>query len=186
MRESSSKLDSNKEIRLPIPNKVIGTNRLILIYEWYCAYKVTDLIEKGRLIAIAGIIASIDTIIREYNTGAIRCKTTNQLVMDANLACDGLVLGTLMKGISGLSLWPLPTAPYEGISVERLAKQVRNLKILALCENNRFYGNTFSNAPVPGHGVMKRLRDKADKFESGAKGLDIEAQPVTRASWNSV
>ncbi|KAF8865160.1 hypothetical protein BDZ45DRAFT_581276 [Acephala macrosclerotiorum] len=156
-RESSSDLGKNSDVALPIPTTVLGS------------------IDASRQQAISAIIKSLQSIISDYNTGAIKCRTnwTASTVEDGKLACDGMILGTLMKGLSGKGLWPLPKAPYEGISILKFSKQVRDLKILSLCDDGRFYGKSFSNPDLPAHGLTKRLTKEADKIEDGARGLHI-------------
>lgn len=53
------------------------------------------------------------------------------------LACDAIVLGTLLKGCIGARLWQIPVYPYKDHSVHDILNEIRGLKVLSLCEMNR-------------------------------------------------
>ncbi|KUJ15812.1 uncharacterized protein LY89DRAFT_96922 [Mollisia scopiformis] len=136
---------------------------------------ITDRIEATRQNGISILISDINNMITAYNTGSFSCTTvfSNNEVMDGNLACDGMVLGSLMKSLASYGLWPLPTAPYVGISMESLANQIRSLKILALCDQDRFQACTWRTDHRPGHGWKTWLSDKADSALFTADGQDL-------------
>lgn len=110
----------------------------------------TDKIETSRQSGISRIIALINTNISAYMSDTVQCDTLwHESDSDMDVGCDAMLLGSLMKGLSSNQMWPLPTAPYDGLSILGTAKKVQGLRLLSICETP-FY--SMDPPPAPGHG----------------------------------
>src|SRR6185437_4794642 len=99
------------------------------------------------------------------------CRSNLSNTPDGNFACSALLLGSLIKSLSTHGLWPLPRAPYDGLSILKVTQQARELKIYAICDQDRFF--TFNPPLSPGHGWVQWLQDKANTVVQTATGLDL-------------
>lgn len=104
--------------------------------------------------------------------------------MDLRFACDSLVLGTVMKSLSTHGLWPLPEAPYKDLSISKLAQDVRDFKIFAVCDQGRFF--RFTHSVPPGHGWIKFLQDVAGNALLAANGQDLWVTSLAENSFEAV
>ena len=49
-------------------------------------------------------------------------------------ACDATVLGSFIRGLTGLGLYPIPEAPYKGVSVSGMTFAVEKLGMTSFCD----------------------------------------------------
>ena len=126
-------------------------------------------IEKDRNEAMFELYALIDQTIRRYQRAEILCGRTDQ----NNVACDAMLLGTLLKSATVDGLYPAPPSPYKEISFSKLVELARNLKVEALCDRlSRIQIN--GKYPEPMHGFKARVEEKIKELEERLSGLDIK------------
>ncbi|KAL2071691.1 hypothetical protein VTL71DRAFT_12926 [Oculimacula yallundae] len=95
-------------------------------------------------------------------------------------ACDGMMFGTLLKSAASAGLYPAPTAPYAGLTVENLARDIRKLEIVSMCDvlprSNR-HSYTF---PESTHGQKQYLENQVLNCWSEVEGLDLDLYATPR------
>jgi hypothetical protein len=89
-----------------------------------------------------------------------------------NAACDGLILGSLLKSAAMNCLWPPPPHPYTGLTFSVIVSRARSLDIMALCDDSI---HTFTvGQPAPSHGVKQSICSQMDNLEANMNGLDLK------------
>ena len=90
-----------------------------------------------------------------------------------NTACDGLILGSLLKSAAMNGLWPPPPHPYTGLTFSGMLTRARMLDVTALCDEPI---STFSagNIIAPSHGVKQSICAQMDTLENNMNGLDLK------------
>lgn len=84
-------------------------------------------------------------------------------------------MGTMIKSLSGCYLWPLPQAPYEGLSVQQVAFCFWNMTILSLEDIRKTPQSSLNVPPAPSaHGWRKYFTDHANRIEAEVKILDLD------------
>ncbi|KAK2624999.1 hypothetical protein QTJ16_005368 [Diplocarpon rosae] len=141
---------------------------------------VIDEIEIQRRKGIEKLLSCIKRIIETYDGTKVVCKNNfNDAAEAKRYACDGLILGTLLKSASSAGLWPLPEAPFLGRSIRNTAEQIRSLSIMALCDS------TFTKypriVPLPAHGWLGWIQERCDAIEKGLQGLNFELHSIQHA-----
>ncbi len=112
-----------------------------------------DRIEEARQFSIREVIEFLKKMIANFTTGTVKYSTKfAENSLNERLACDNLILGSLIHSLASRGLWLLPEAPYRGISLRQIAKHVRELEILYVCEQMLFY--TFVADFAPAYGWM--------------------------------
>lgn len=119
--------------------------------------------------------------------GARVCTSTFSSIDIDNkrYSCEGMILGTLLKGLSDHRMWPPPASPYGSFSFKSIAMIVRSLKITSLCDTIQnvppfktpagfTFGSSVSNIQQQAHGQMKWMHDQVDQIESRITGLGFE------------
>jgi hypothetical protein len=87
-------------------------------------------------------------------------------------ACDAMILGYLIKGLSAAGLWPVPEPPYEDITFSQLVVHIEGLEIVSLCDKM----DPDSSHQLPkGHRLLDSFLDQVDSVEAKLTGLDIKA-----------
>ena len=92
-----------------------------------------------------------------------------------NTACDGLILGSLLKSASANGLWPPPSYPYTGHTFSGIITRARLLEITALCEEPFSQYSSGNGNIVPSHGVKQSICAQMDALEANINGLDLKA-----------
>jgi hypothetical protein len=88
-----------------------------------------------------------------------------------NAACDGLILGSLLKSAAMNGLWPPPSHPYTGLTFSVIISRARSLEITALCDEPI---HTFTvGQPPPSHGIKQSICLQMDALEANMNGLDL-------------
>jgi hypothetical protein len=141
-----------------------------------CVNLEVDSIESERKRAISDIYAIVSHFIDKYQCGVVNCKSfasyTSQEQGRMNFACDGSILGTLLKSATDSGLWPPPPPPYTGVDLITVIGKAQSLEIMALCDYISFgYGE---NRPGSNHGVKASIQVMVKSTEMGVVGLDIK------------
>jgi hypothetical protein len=92
-----------------------------------------------------------------------------------NAACDGLILGSLLKSASVNGLWPPPSHPYIGHTFSGIITKARSLEITALCEEPLSQFSSGYVNIVSSHGVKQSICAQMDALEANINGLDLKA-----------
>ncbi|KAE9378227.1 hypothetical protein N431DRAFT_435400 [Stipitochalara longipes BDJ] len=153
----STDLFGAHESHLPIPQPVFAA--------------ISDARRKG----IQDAIAVVEYTIMKYQGPAQHCRTFfSGNRVKKNTACDGLILGSLLKSASMNGLWPPPPHPYIGHTFSGIVTRARSLEITAFCEEPL---STFSTGPgniVPSHGVKQSICAQMDTLEGNMNGLELK------------
>lgn len=163
VQQSKSKM--KEEIILPIPDAILES------------------IDTHRQNAISDLIALINGVLATLSEKTVcgACKfdqysMSSNVLYHTNIACDGLVMGTMIKSLSNCRLWPLPQLPYEGFSVQNVAHSLRNLTILSFGDLRSKSLTHYQSPPEPtAHGWKQYFVNFANKIEGNVKGLDLDS-----------
>lgn len=110
----------------------------------YLISQPTDTILKARRDSITALLDACSKLVEYYQSNQLVCQAEEtrgygrQIVPeDARRECDTLVLGSLVRGLKGLRIWPtiFPSGKYLG-SVRGLIKGLRSLHCFALGEKS--------------------------------------------------
>lgn len=83
------------------------------------------------------------------------------------LACDSMVLGSLIKASAKIGIWPMPSEPDPKVSFNSLKKRIRQMKIL--------YGQSCGEIN-DGHGVADIINTSINAIEESLSGgLDLNS-----------
>lgn len=111
----------------------------------------------------------------KYQGPALHCRTFfSGNRVKKNTACDGLILGSLLKSAAMNGLWPPPSHPYIGHTFSGIITRARSLEITALCEEPLSTFSTGNGNIVPSHGVKQSICAQMDTLEAGMNGLDLK------------
>ncbi|KAL5346669.1 hypothetical protein ACLOAV_008376 [Pseudogymnoascus australis] len=140
--ESDDRLEDNIDNNLFIPASII--NR----------------IQEHRIEAIGRTIKIVHDYITKYLTSDIICSRHQRI------DCDAIVLGSLLKSSIGIGIWPQPEVPYCGMTFKNLASQIREMRVLDQCNQDRYSsGNN--------HGVMEAIKASVNSLEDQFRGLEL-------------
>lgn len=98
---------------------------------------------------------------------------------DRQLACDAMVLGTLLKGCVKAGIWPAPEYPYRGFAIRQALTEIKAFKIHSLCEvNKEGVYDMYRNRPHLGgkasHDLAKQFLESVTKDVQGrVQGLKL-------------
>ncbi|KFY67656.1 hypothetical protein V496_01480 [Pseudogymnoascus sp. VKM F-4515 (FW-2607)] len=145
--ESDDRLEDNIDNNLPIPASII------------------DRIQEHRIEAIGRAITIVHDHIATYLTSDILCSS------DKQFDCDAIILGSLLKGSIGIGIWPRPEVPYCGMTFKNLASQVRKMRVLDQCSQDRYCRGYSSDS----HGVMEAIEASMISLEGQFLGLGLDS-----------
>jgi hypothetical protein len=95
-------------------------------------------------------------------------------------ACDAMVLGCLMTSSRKIGIWPKPVAPFNGRKFKELAKAIRSIRILDVC-NKTSSRRWNSHGPSPNcHGLEDCIEASLNSIEAGLGGLKLDEYPRLR------
>lgn len=160
-------LEDDFDESLPIPTPVIGMNQYSSS-SWTIFDFDLDVMLAHRAAAIEGAMHVVHTLIARYSSPEVFCPA----VWDENnnLACDSLLLGSLIKGSAAIGIWPNIPSPYYGIVFQDLATQVRELRVFDVCNQARRSYQSCSDA----HGVKDSIHASMSALEGAMGGLNLE------------
>lgn len=88
-------------------------------------------------------------------------------------ACDSMVLGSLINSSRKIGIWPIPEAPFNGRNFKDLARAIRTIRILDVCNksSNRRWN---SHGPSSNcHGLEDAIEVSIKCIEAGLDGLEL-------------
>jgi hypothetical protein len=92
----------------------------------------------------------------------------------SRLACDSMVLGSLLKSLIKWGLWPAPTPPYGPQTVNNLCLSIQCLDLVSLCDQLQPPKET-SDLPLEGcHRLSTKLSAKVELHRGYMSGLDLQ------------
>ncbi|PWW77322.1 hypothetical protein C7212DRAFT_185241 [Tuber magnatum] len=93
--------------------------------------KIVELIHATRVSAIQSLLSVAEHFRSLYLGPGIKCKVhAKNLFVARNpkvFTCDAAILGSLLRHEAALGIFPVPSPPYGGFSVERLAAMMKGL-----------------------------------------------------------
>ncbi|CZR60552.1 uncharacterized protein PAC_10448 [Phialocephala subalpina] len=84
-------------------------------------------------------------------------------------SCEGMILGTLLKGLSDKMLWPPPAHPYPYHSFKGIAMSIRSIKITSLCDTMQETANYKSPAGFTFASSIRSSRALQDSVSKTSK-----------------
>ena len=121
------------------------------------------------------MFAVLQEYIDKYQAGPVNCKSTSFRYIEEptkmNYACDGSILGTLLKSAADNGLWPPTSPPYEGLALRTVMRKAQALNITALCDYLDL-GNENECTAELNHGVKVAINGTIKKIKAGL-GLNI-------------
>jgi hypothetical protein len=88
-------------------------------------------------------------------------------------ACDAMVLGSLMKSSRKIGVWPKPEAPFAGRKFKDLARAIRSIRILDVCNKTRSRRLTSLSLSSNCHGLEDSIEASMKSLEAGLDGLEL-------------
>jgi len=87
-------------------------------------------------------------------------------------ACDAMILGSLLKSARKIDIWPKPEAPFNGRKFKDLAKAIKAIRIVDVCNRtSRRFANLGSAGN--GHGLEDEIAASIKRIEAGIDGLEL-------------
>ncbi len=103
--------------------------------------------------------------------GASLCDAA--LDEELRYACDAMVIGSLLKSSRKIGIWPRPKTPFPGKKWKTLAKSIRGIKVLDVC-NKTSSRKWNSHGPAGNaHGLEDEIEEKLKEIETGLEGLKL-------------
>ncbi|PWW77325.1 hypothetical protein C7212DRAFT_343523 [Tuber magnatum] len=92
--------------------------------------KIVELMHATRVSTIQSLLSVAEHFRNLYLGSDIKCKLHKKCFCDtgSSLTCDAAVLGSLFQLEAALGIFPVPSPPYGGFSVEGLAAMMKGLK----------------------------------------------------------
>ena len=113
----------------------------------------------------------IEQTVKRYQKSAVLCLRTDD--KELALSCDAILLGSLLKSSVTRKIYPVPAAPYERMSFNKLSKRMKILRVEALCDKINQWDTDEDRGP--GHGLQRAIQQKIASIEERLCGLDIDA-----------
>jgi hypothetical protein len=125
-----------------------------------------------RSAAIEGAILIVHDLISRYSGPNILCP----VIWDESnkLACDSLLLGSLIKGSASIGIYPRLYAPYHGMVFKDLAIQIRELMIFDALHDVCNHGLGRYQSCSDAHGVKSSIEASMTALEGAMVGLNLE------------
>jgi len=135
---------------------------------WPVPAPIIDVILAHRAAAIEGAMHIVHSLIARYSSPEVFCPAVWDV--NNNLACDSLLLGSLIKGSATIGIWPKINPPYLGVVFQDLAIQIRELKVFDVCNQERRRYQSCYDA----HGVKDSIEASLSALEGAMHGLKLE------------
>ncbi|PMD25408.1 hypothetical protein NA56DRAFT_565466 [Hyaloscypha hepaticicola] len=145
---------------------------------------ILESIEHQREKALQAAYSFIDDTISAYQGTKLLCPSpvgffqANQIRCPSHeasrVACDSMVLGSLLKSLVKGGVWPAPTSPYKHETLDDLCDSIRCLNLVSLCD--QLQPPKKSSYPPVGecHGLSAKLRENVEKQRERISGLDLQ------------
>lgn len=88
-------------------------------------------------------------------------------------ACDAMVLGSLLKSSRKIGIWPKPEAPFPGRKFKDLAKAIRSIRILDVCNKTSTRRWNSHGPSNNAHGLEDSIEASMKDIEAGLDGLEL-------------
>jgi hypothetical protein len=88
------------------------------------------------------------------------------------IACDAILLGSLLQRSAAFGIWPPPKDPYPGITFKTLADQIRGMQVLDDCNQSRGVVY-YSGMPPGGHGTKDSIEASIRSRKDRVYGLSL-------------
>ena len=88
-------------------------------------------------------------------------------------ACDSMVLGSLMNSSRKIGVWPKPEAPFNGTKFKDLARAIRTIRILDVCNKSSSRRWNSHGPPSNCHGLEDTIEASMTSIEAGLDGLEL-------------
>ncbi|KAG9240103.1 hypothetical protein BJ878DRAFT_320137 [Calycina marina] len=132
---------------------------------------IIDAIKKARESAIRAAVSSLHSLINRYLVGKTLCD--GSLNDELRYACDAMVLGSLMKSSRKFGIYPMPDAPFSGWKFKTLAKKIRSIRILDVCNKSSSRRWTTYEPGNNSHGLEDEIEQGIKNLEKTLDGLRI-------------
>jgi hypothetical protein len=113
-----------------------------------------DTIERNRQDSVKKALDIVKSFVEQYQGPMPLCDTT-ALNYKGRLACDGMMLGTLLKSAAAKGLYPPPESPYPGLTLEGVVSSVRSLEISSYCHQH--FGSRHQYGKLVSHNVFEQI-----------------------------
>ena len=144
-----------------------------------------------RELALRAVYSFISGKISEYQGTKVSCPSTAEFFQRyqrpfrsensvypsheaSRLACDSMVLGSLLKSLVKRGLWPAPTSPYGPQTLDDLCISIQCLELVSLCD--QLQPPKISSHLLVGecHWLGSNLRAHAETQKNSISGLDLQ------------
>lgn len=132
------------------------------------ANNLAESIESDRQKAITKVIDVLNGVIKRYQGPSLQCSSPSH-DNHGRRACDGTILGTLLKSAAEKGLYPLPKPPYHGLICYEVARDIASLNISSLCRHVPRYIPDSQQC----HGVREALSLEAELLFSNCPGSSL-------------
>ncbi|PBP25406.1 hypothetical protein BUE80_DR003810, partial [Diplocarpon rosae] len=133
---------------------------------------IVEAIKTVRQSAIDSAMSFVDVLITKYMDGSDHCDAA--LDEELRYACDAMVLGSLLKSSRKIGIWPKPQAPFPGRKWKDVAKNMRGIRILDVC--NKTSSRKWNSHGPSGnaHGIEDEIESALKDVEKGLNGLKLK------------
>jgi hypothetical protein len=131
-------------------------------------------VNNDRQKAIEQTLGILNALVKRYQGPLLCCDTPESGQPDnARRACDGMILGTLLKSAAEKGLYPPPKSPYEGWSFGTVTLGVMGLNISSLCHDKFLGKNRYGEQES--HGVGKALSSEVGTLYDNTFGVSLSS-----------
>jgi len=116
-------------------------------------------------------INSIHTLIKCYLDGRTLCD--GSLDDELRYACDAMILGSLLKSSRKIGIWPMPEAPFNDWKFKNLARKIRAIRILDVCNKSSSRRWTSHGPGNNSHGLEDEIEESLKALERTLDGLKL-------------
>jgi hypothetical protein len=144
-----------------------------------------------RELALRAVYSFISGKISEYQGTKVSCPSTAEFFQRyqrpfrsensvypsheaSRLACDSMVLGSLLKSLVKRGLWPAPASPYGHQTVEDLCYSIQHLELVSLCDQLQPPKMPSHLPSGECHWLSSNLRGNAKMQRYSISGLDLQ------------
>jgi hypothetical protein len=116
-------------------------------------------------------ITVVHALITRYMDGQTICD--GGLDDELRYACDAMVLGSLMKSSRKIGIWPKPEAPFSGRKFKDLARSIRSIRILDVCNKSSSRRWNSLGPSSNCHGLEDSIEASMKSIEAALDGLEL-------------
>ena len=116
-------------------------------------------------------ITLIHTLINRYLEGQTLCD--GSLDDELRYACDAMILGSLLKTSRRIGIWPMPEAPFDDWKFKNLARKIRGIRILDVCNKSSSRRWTSHGPGNNSHGLEDEIEERLKALERSLDGLNL-------------